>query len=57
MKMVKCLLLGFAAGLVAIAGAEAADLPLKAKPVQYVKIYSLYGVGCTTSPALTCASS
>ena len=45
MKMVKSLLLGSAAGVVAIAGAQAADLPVKAKPVQYVKICSLYGVG------------
>jgi Porin subfamily len=45
MKMVKSLLLGSAAGLVAVAGAQAADLPVKAKPVQYVKICSLYGVG------------
>jgi hypothetical protein len=45
MKMVKSLLLGSAAGLVAVAGAQAADLPVKAKPVQYVKICNLYGVG------------
>ena len=45
MKMVKSLLLGSAAGLVAMAGAQAADLPVKAKPVQYVKICSLYGAG------------
>ena len=45
MKMVKSLLLGTAAGLVAITGAQAADLPVKAKPVQYVKICSLYGAG------------
>jgi hypothetical protein len=45
MKMVRNLLLGSAAGLVAVVGAQAADLPLKAKPVQYVKICSLYGVG------------
>lgn len=45
MKMVKSLLLGTAAGLVALAGAQAADLPVKAKPVQYVKICSLYGAG------------
>ncbi len=45
MKMVKSLLLGSAAGLVAVAGAQAADLPVKAKPVLYVKICSLYGVG------------
>ena len=41
----KSLLLGTAAGLVAVAGAQAADLPVKAKPVLYVKICSLYGVG------------
>src|SRR6185295_17270048 len=45
MKMVKSLLLGSAAGLVAVAGAQAADLPVKAKPVQYVKICTLYGAG------------
>jgi len=45
MKMVKTLLLGTAAGLVAMSGAQAADLPVKAKPVQYVKICSLYGAG------------
>jgi hypothetical protein len=45
--MVKSLLLGGAAGLVAVAGAQAADLPMKAKApaVQYVKICSLYGAG------------
>jgi hypothetical protein len=43
MKMVKSLLLGSAAGFVAVAGAQAADMPVKAKPVQYVKICSLYG--------------
>ena len=45
MKMVKSLLLGSVAGLSAIAGAQAADLPVKAKPVEYVKICSLYGAG------------
>ena len=45
MKMVKSLLLGSAAGLVAVAGAQAADLPLKAKPVEYVKVCSIYGAG------------
>jgi len=45
MKMVKTLLLGTAAGLVAVAGAEAADLPVKAKPVEYVKICTVYGDG------------
>jgi hypothetical protein len=43
--MVKSLLLGTAAGLVAVAGAQAADMPVKAAPVQYVKICSLYGDG------------
>src|SRR5918911_2524899 len=45
MKMVKSLLLGSAASLVAIAGAQAADLPVKAKPVEYVKVCSVYGAG------------
>ena len=45
MKMVKSLLLGSAAGIIAVAGAQAADLPVKAKPVEYVKICSLYGAG------------
>src|SRR5215216_1311074 len=45
MKMVKSLLLGSAAGLVAVSGAQAADLPVKAKPVEYVKVCSLYGAG------------
>lgn len=45
MKVMKSLLLGAAAGLVATAGAQAADLPVKAKPVEYVKICSAYGAG------------
>src|ERR1700754_1705674 len=45
MKMVKSLLLGSAAGLVAVAGAQAADLPVKAKAVEYVKVCSIYGAG------------
>ncbi|MFZ5732301.1 MAG: porin [Pseudomonadota bacterium] len=45
MKMVKGLLLGTAAGLAAMTGAQAADLPVKAKAVEYVKICSLYGAG------------
>jgi Porin subfamily len=45
MKMVKSLLLGSAAGLVAMAGAQAADLPVKAAPVEYVKVCTVYGVG------------
>src|SRR6202795_3319279 len=45
MKMVKSLILGSAAALVAMSGAQAADLPVKAKAVEYVKICSLYGAG------------
>jgi hypothetical protein len=45
MKMVKSLLLGSAAGLLAVGGAQAADLPVKAKAVEYVRICSLYGQG------------
>src|SRR3954463_2158289 len=42
MKMVKSLLLVSAAGLVAVSGARAAVLLVKAKPVEYVKVCSLY---------------
>ena len=45
MKMVKSLLLGSAAGLVAVTAGQAAELPVKAHPVEYVKICSLYGAG------------
>ncbi|WP_431015415.1 porin [Bradyrhizobium pachyrhizi] len=45
MKMVKRLVLGSAAGLVSIGGVQAADLPVKAKAVEYVRICSLYGAG------------
>jgi hypothetical protein len=45
MNIVKGILLGSAAGLVAVASTQAADLPVKAKPVEYVKICSLYGAG------------
>jgi hypothetical protein len=45
MKMVKSLLLGSAAGLVAVSAGQAADLPVKAKPVEYVKVCTLYGSG------------
>jgi hypothetical protein len=45
MKVVKGLLLSSAAGLFGVAGAQAADLPAKAKPVEYVKVCSLYGAG------------
>jgi hypothetical protein len=45
MKMVKSVILGSAAGLLAMSGTQAADLPVKAKPVEYVRICSLYGAG------------
>ena len=45
MKTLKTLILGSAAGLVAMSGAQAADLPVKAKAVEYVRICSLYGAG------------
>src|SRR6201982_1511551 len=45
MTMVKSLVLGSAAALVAMGGAQAADLPVKAKAVEYVRICSLYGAG------------
>src|SRR5262249_29704038 len=45
MKMVKSLVLGSAAALDVVGGAQAADLPVKAKAVEYVRICSLYGAG------------
>ena len=45
MKMIKSLVLGSAAALVAMGGAQAADLPVKAKAVEYVRVCSLYGAG------------
>ena len=45
MTITKRMLLGSAATLTAIASAQAADLPVKAKPVEYVKVCSLYGEG------------
>lgn len=44
MKLTKSLILGSAA-MFAGAGAQAADLPIKAKAIEYVKICSLYGAG------------
>ena len=38
-------LLGAAAGIAMVSGAQAADMPVKAKPVEYVKICSAYGAG------------
>jgi hypothetical protein len=45
MKIIRSLTLGSAAVLVAIGGAGAADLPIKAKAVEYVRVCSLYGAG------------
>lgn len=42
---IKQVALTSAMALVAFGGAEAADLPIKAKAVEYVKICSLYGAG------------
>jgi hypothetical protein len=42
---VKRILLGSAAGIFTVAGAQAADLPTKAQPVEYVKACSVYGAG------------
>jgi len=53
MKTMRSLLLGSAASLVAVIGAQAADLPVKAKPVEYVKICSLYGEGYYYIPGST----
>ncbi|QHO75201.1 porin [Bradyrhizobium sp. CCBAU 051011] len=41
----RSLILGSAAGLMALSSAQAADLPVKAKAVEYVRICSLYGAG------------
>jgi len=45
MAMMRTLILGTAAGLVVANGAHAADLPVKAKPIEYVKICKQYGAG------------
>jgi len=45
MNSIKRLALGSAAALFAVGSAQAADLPLKAKAVEYVKVCSIYGAG------------
>ncbi|NEW88979.1 porin, partial [Rhodopseudomonas sp. WA056] len=45
MNIIKQLALGTAAAGIAVGGAQAADLPLKAKAVEYVKVCSIYGAG------------
>jgi hypothetical protein len=41
----RAFLLGCVARLAVVAGAQAAELPVKAKPVEYVRVCSLYGAG------------
>lgn len=38
-------LLGTVAGIAMVSGAQAADMPVKAKPVEYVKICPAFGAG------------
>ncbi|NPU13739.1 porin [Bradyrhizobium sp. 83012] len=45
MMTVRSLVLGSAAALLAMSGAQAADLPIKAKAVEYVRVCSMYGAG------------
>jgi hypothetical protein len=45
MTAARTFILGSAAVLMAAGGAQAADLPVKAKAVEYVRICSLYGAG------------
>ena len=45
MKTIKTLILSSVAGLGTMGAAHAADLPVKAKAVEYVRICSLYGAG------------
>ena len=41
----RSVILASATGLLTLSGAQAADLPVKAKAVEYVRICSLYGAG------------
>jgi hypothetical protein len=51
MTLIKSILLGSAAGIVAVASAQAADLPTKkAAPVEYVKVCNVGGVTGWTLP-------
>ncbi len=45
MQLSKSAILASAASFIGLAGAQAADLPVKAKAVEYVKVCSLYGPG------------
>src|SRR5271170_4404449 len=50
MKSVRCLLMGSAAGLMAVSAAQAADAPAAVAPVEYVKVCSMYGAGFWSVP-------
>src|ERR1700733_7930271 len=51
MTLIKSILLGSAAGLVAVASAQAADLPTrKAAPVEYVRVCNVGGITGWTMP-------
>ena len=45
MTTIRNLILGSAASILAVNAAQAADLPIKAKAVEYVRVCSLYGAG------------
>jgi hypothetical protein len=45
MNMIKSVIVALVVGLFAFGGARAADLPVKAKAVEYVRICSAYGAG------------
>jgi hypothetical protein len=45
MKILKAVMLGSAAGLCAVGTGQASELPVKARPVAYVRVCSLYGAG------------
>jgi hypothetical protein len=45
MRMLRSVVLGSSASVLAICSATAADLPVKAKAVEYVRVCSLYGAG------------
>src|SRR5580698_9902922 len=51
MTLIKSILLGSAAGIVAVASAQAADLPTrKAAPVEYVRVCNVGGITGWTLP-------
>jgi hypothetical protein len=45
MKIFKAVMLGSAAGLCAVSTGQASDLPVKARPVEYLRVCSIYGAG------------